>query len=108
MRKRVPLDPLAQFPDNIWIRLSELTGEKITFIRHNLKIYLVALEAVGYRLVKVEEAKTAAPVDWAEVSEIVGTVLGDVATDRDMGLMVTYTSEVDLVVKAIREALDRD
>jgi hypothetical protein len=94
-----PADPLADFPDWAWATLSEYMGVSITQVRSQLKLYLTALGAIGYQLHPVPEP------DWDKVSEVVGTVLGDVASDREMGLTVSSDQEVDLVVQAVREVL---
>lgn len=93
-------DPLADFPDWAWSTLSDYTDTSIAQIRTTLTLYLVALEAIGYEL-----KSTGSDRDWAKVAEVVSTVLGDVASDRDMGVAISSEEEVELVVAAVRGAL---
>jgi hypothetical protein len=93
-------DPLADFPDWVWATLADYTGASITQVRATLKVYLAALESIGYEL-----KSTGSERDWAKAADVVSTVLGDVASDRDMGVAISFEEEVDQVVTAVREVL---
>jgi hypothetical protein len=101
-------DPLIDFPDRTWVTLANLTGHRIVQVRTTLRIYLSALEAVGYRLVRVNEADrpTVPKPTWKAVSEEVTYVLGDVASDREMGVVVPFEDEVAQVVAAVRKVIE--
>jgi len=92
-------DPLADFPDWAWATLAEYTNSSITQVRSTLRLYLVALRAIGYELGERPEPA------WDKAAEAVATVLGDVASDRDMGVAVPFEEEVDLVVAAVRKVV---
>jgi hypothetical protein len=96
--KQAP-DPLADFPDWAWATLAQYTDLSIAQARSQLKLFLAALGAIGYQLHPAPEP------DWDKMSEVVGTVLGDVASDREMDVIISSEQEVDLVVQAVREVL---
>lgn len=108
MPKRAAIDPLAEFPDDVWQTLSELTGHSIGQVRGTLKVYLSALEQAGYELVGESDAsRRRREVDWDHVAALITKVLGDVANERDCGFTVTYETEVGLIISAIRRVVER-
>lgn len=93
-------DALADFPDWAWATLAEYTNASITQVRMTLKLYLTALDAIGYQL-----RRGGTEQDWDKATEVVATVLGDVASDREMGVTISSEEEVDRVVAAVREII---